>query len=82
MLVLEDVAFTTPLYSQAGAAWIVGVPANTFRNWAHGYAFKTTTEKVVSKDPLITLAPQHNRMRVPFLGLAEAYVLVSCAVNS
>lgn len=72
---LENDVFTTPLYSQAEAAWIVGVPTNTFRNWAHGYAYKTTTERIVSKDPLITLAPEHNRMRVPFLGLAEAYVL-------
>lgn len=75
VLVLENEVYTTPLYSQAEAAWIVGVPANTFRNWAHGYAYKTTTEQIVSKDPLITLAPVHNRMRVPFLGLAEAYVL-------
>jgi uncharacterized protein (DUF433 family) len=75
VLVLENDVFTTPLYSQAEAAWIVGVPTNTFRNWAHGYAYKTTTERVVSKDPLVTLAPKHNRMRVPFLGLAEAYVL-------
>lgn len=75
MLVLENEVFTTPLYSQAEAAWIVGVPANTFRNWAHGYAYKTTTEKVVAQDPLVTLAREHNRLRVPFLGLAEAYVL-------
>ena len=72
---LEKEIYTTPLYSQAEAAWIIGIPSNTFRNWAHGYAYKTTTEKIVSKDPLVTLAPEHNRMRVPFLGLAEAYVL-------
>ena len=81
VLVLENDIYTTPLYSQAEAAWIVGVPANTFRNWAHGYAYKTTTEKVVSKDPLVTLAPEHNRMRVPFLGLAEAYVLDALRIS-
>jgi len=74
-MVLKNEIYTTPLYSQAEAAWIVGVPANTFRNWAHGYAYKTIDEKIVSKEPLITLAPKHNQMRVPFLGLAEAYVL-------
>ncbi len=31
VLVLEDDAFTTLLYSQVEAAWIVGVPATTFR---------------------------------------------------
>lgn len=72
---LENDVFTTPLYTQTEAAGIVGVPANTFRNWAHGYAYKTTTEKIVSKDPLITLAAPHKRLRVPFIGLAEAYVL-------
>lgn len=72
---LENDVFTTPLYTQTEAAGIVGVPANTFRNWAHGYAYKTTTEKIVSKDPLITLAAPHHRLRVPFIGLAEAYVL-------
>lgn len=75
VMVLKNEIYTTPLYSQAEAAWIVGVPANTFRNWAHGYAYKTIDEKIVSKEPLITLAPKHNQMRVPFLGLAEAYVL-------
>jgi uncharacterized protein (DUF433 family) len=75
VLVIEQKPYTTPLYTQAEAASIIGVPANTFRNWAHGYSYKTLGELVAVKEPLVTMAPEHNRLRVPFIGLAEAYVL-------
>jgi uncharacterized protein (DUF433 family) len=69
-------AYTAPLYTQAEAARIVDVPSNTFRNWSRGYAWKTVTGTKTAEG-LITLAPNFGRLVVPFVGLAEAYVIAS-----
>jgi hypothetical protein len=41
--VIDDPHYTTPLYHKAEAAHIIAVPAQTFRNWAVGYARKDST---------------------------------------
>jgi len=69
--------YTVPLYSQAEAARIIGEPENTVRNWARGYAYRTTDGPKTSLS-LITVSPHpFSRMSVPFVGLAEAYVIAS-----
>jgi len=69
--------YTVPLYSQAEAARIIGEPANTVRNWARGYAYRTT-EGPKTALSLITVAAQpFSQLSVPFVGLAEAYVIAA-----
>jgi len=63
-----------PRYTRAEAARIIAVSPATFRNWAHGYTYRTT-EGVRTSPGLITLAPVGDRLFVPFIGLAEAYIL-------
>lgn len=75
-MVVLDPTFTVPLYSQAGAARIVDVSPNTFRNWSRGYAYRTLTG-TRSAAGLITLAAPQHELVVPFIGLAEAYVIDS-----
>lgn len=72
---LDRPEFTSPLYSQAEAARIAGVHPGTFRNWAHGYTYRTSDSGEVVARPLITLAESARQVRVPFIGLAQAYVL-------
>jgi uncharacterized protein (DUF433 family) len=71
-------AYTLPLYTQREAARIVAVPENTLRNWARGYVYKTLTG-FVEAVPMITTAARRDERTpsVPFLGLAEAYVLAA-----
>jgi hypothetical protein len=38
--VIEDPHYTLPIYHKAEAAHIINVPAQTFRNWSVGYAYK------------------------------------------
>ncbi len=76
LVVVLDRAYTAPLYTQAEAARIVGLPANTLRNWSRGYLYKTT-QGPQSSEGLITLAPKHGRLELPFVGLSEAYVISS-----
>jgi uncharacterized protein (DUF433 family) len=69
--------YTVPLYSQAEVARIIGEPENTVRNWARGYVYRTT-EGPKTALSLITVAAQtFSRLSVPFVGLAEAYVIAA-----
>lgn len=69
--------YTRPRYAQAEAARIIAVPSATFRNWAHGYTYRTLAGER-SSSPLITLAEAgDDRLMVPFIGLAEAQVLAA-----
>lgn len=65
-----------PLYTQSEAARILSVPDGTLRNWARGYSYKTFAG-VRGAAPLITTTERHSRGGpiVPFVGLAEAFVL-------
>jgi uncharacterized protein (DUF433 family) len=77
--VIDDPHYTTPLYRKAEAARIIAVPAQTFRNWAAGYARKRLDGSQVVSAPIVTtLEPVRPRgVSVPFIGLAEAYIVAA-----
>lgn len=80
MTIVADEAeeYRIPLYTQPQAAQIIDVRPETLRNWARGYAYKTLGG-VVEAFPMITTTPNGSGRApsVPFLGLAEAYVLAA-----
>ncbi|MBO0803094.1 MAG: DUF433 domain-containing protein [Nocardiopsaceae bacterium] len=75
--VIDDPHYTTPIYHKAEAAHIIAVPAQTFRDWAVGYARKRLDGSQVVSAPIVTtLGPVRARgVSVPFVGLAEAYIV-------
>jgi hypothetical protein len=66
-----------PIYHKAEAAHIIAVPAQTFRNWSVGYAYKRLDGSQVVSAPIVTtLEPgRPHGVSVPFVGLAEAYIV-------
>jgi uncharacterized protein (DUF433 family) len=67
MLPATDRRATLPLYTAADAAFLLDIPESTLRRWVHpgdpGHA-------------LITALPQQgHRPFIPFIGLAEAFIL-------
>ena len=77
--VIDDPHYTTPLYRKAEAAHIIAVPAQTFRDWAVGYARKRLDGSQVVSAPIVTtLDPvRPHGASVPFVGLAEAYIVAA-----
>lgn len=77
--VIDDPHYTTPIYHKAEAAHIIAVPAQTFRDWAVGYARKRLDGSQVVSAPIVTtLEPARPRgVSVPFVGLAEAYIVAA-----
>lgn len=77
--VIDDPHYTAPLYYKAEAAHIIDVPAQTFRDWALGYARKRLDGSQVVSAPIVTtldpVRPQG--VSVPFVGLAEAYIVAA-----
>ncbi|WP_435081450.1 hypothetical protein [Clavibacter michiganensis] len=74
-----DRAFTVPIYSQAEAARIIRTPRATLHRWGRGYESPTATG-VRTMPALITLTTSQGPQQgatVPFVGLAEAFVLAS-----
>ena len=76
---IDDPHYTTPLYHKAEAARIIAVPAQTFRDWAVGYARKRLDGSQVVSAPIVTtLDPVRPRgVSVPCVGLAEAYIVAA-----
>lgn len=67
--------FTSPLYTKSEAAKFLGLPAATFRSWSSGVR-ATGSRNTRSSDPIVTTMGTGRRdATVPFIGLAEAYVL-------
>lgn len=62
---------TTPLYSQSEVARILKQPQSTVARWMHGY----TTTAGHEMPPLIDGVTSGRGYHVPFLSLAEAYVI-------
>lgn len=62
---------TTPLYSQSEVARILRAPQSTVARWMHGYTTTSGTEM----PPLIDGVQSGRGYHVPFLSLAEAYVV-------
>jgi uncharacterized protein (DUF433 family) len=66
-----DDMYLTPLYTQGEAVRILGLPQSTFNHWASGY----TTTSGNRKEPFITVARAGRGYTVPFVGLAEAWIV-------
>lgn len=62
---------TTPLYSQAEVARILQAKQSTFQRWTRGY----TTGHGTHMPPLVSGVRGGRGYNVPFLSLAEAYVV-------
>lgn len=63
--------FLTPLYRQGEAAELIGLPGSTFSRWATGY----TTASGAAKPPFVTVERPGRGYTVPFIGLAEAWIV-------
>lgn len=61
----------TPLYTQGEAAGMIGMPQSTFNHWASGY----TTASGNHKPAFITVERPGRGYTVPFIGLAEAWIV-------
>jgi uncharacterized protein (DUF433 family) len=77
--VIEDPHYTLPIYHKAEAAHIIDIPAQTFRNWSVGYAYKRLDGSEVVSPPIVTTlkAVRPHGVSVPFIGLAEAYIVAA-----
>lgn len=74
--ITTDRRFTLPLYSISEASRYLRLPRQTLVNWADGYS--TGAQAPVVGAPLVTAVAskgQRSQPRLPFIGIAEAYVL-------
>jgi uncharacterized protein (DUF433 family) len=79
---VDERRFTAPLYTVTEASRYLRIPASTLSTWADGYEHHRTDRdipRVVVGAPIITALPKTTpgRPRLPFVGLAEAYVLAA-----
>lgn len=77
---VEDDRFTVPLYTLSETSTYLRVPRATLTTWANGYEQHRrdrAAARTVSGTPIVTAFPstQHGHARLPFVGIAEAYVL-------
>ena len=77
---LEVDRFTVPLYTISEASTYLRIPRATLTTWADGYEqrrLKQRSSRVVRGAPIITAveAQASGHPRLPFIGIAEAYVL-------
>ncbi len=72
-----DLRFGVPLYTLTEASKFLIVPRATLATWADGYERRPAKSSVVKGRPIITAFPQRRQgfARLPFIGVAEAYVL-------
>src|ERR1700722_15980449 len=77
--VIDDPHYTHPLDHKTEAAHIIAVPAQTFRDWAVGYARKRLDGSQLVSAPIVTtIEPARPQgVSVPFVGLAEAYIVAA-----
>lgn len=68
-----DPAYTTPIYSQTEVAKIIVAPKATVSNWATGYLSASGAKQ----RPVLSGVVSGRGITVPFVGLAEAYVLTA-----
>ncbi len=66
-----DELLLIPLYTQGEAAALLGTPQSTFNRWATGY----TTVSGNRKPPFVTVERPGRGYTVPFVGLAEAWII-------
>lgn len=73
-----DLRFSVPLYTVSEASRFLVVPRATLGTWVDGYSRRHTPAMgVVDYEPVITAfdAAEAKGPRIPFVGVAEAYVL-------
>ena len=70
-----DRRFAVPLYSVADAARHISVPRTTFDTWVRGYERHPDRASSHGGLPIVT-APR-GEPRIPFIGLAEGFVLAA-----
>lgn len=68
----QDSRFTVPLYSVPDAARYLTLAESTLKTWVDGRAGRPTSEPVVTS---VGSGGKYAAQRIPFIGLAEAYVL-------
>lgn len=73
----RSIRFDVPLYSVSDAARHIDVPRSTFDNWVQGYSNRPRGRAQVTGAPVITLIPSTSGPSVPFVGLAEGFVLAA-----
>lgn len=73
----RSVRFDVPLYSVSDAARHIDVPRSTFDTWVRGYSRQPTGKAPVVGAPVVTLIPSDDGPSVPFVGLAEGFVLAA-----
>ncbi|AXH34853.1 DUF433 domain-containing protein [Humibacter sp. BT305] len=66
-----DQSLLSPLYTQSEAAGMLGMPASTFNHWATGYE----TAAGNRRQGFITIERPGRGYTVPFVGLAEAWIV-------
>ena len=69
--------FGDPLYTMGEWARFLDVPARTLDNWTRGYPYRLAGGSEVIGPPVLTTVARSGWRRpvVPFIGLAEGYVL-------
>ena len=77
----KDDRFTVPLYTLGEAASYLRVPKSTLTTWADGYEHRRLERqgvRTVRGASSVTAVPSRSRghARLPFIGIAEAYVLM------
>ncbi len=72
-----DLRFDIPLYTVTDASKYLVVKRSTLETWADGYERRVEGRPVVKAPPIITAfdATERGKARLPFVGVAEAYVL-------
>ena len=75
---VEDRAYTTPIYGQGEAARIIQAPPTSFARWAHGHRFaQRTAGEFGWSPPLLTGVTEGRGYTVPFNALAEGFIIES-----
>jgi uncharacterized protein (DUF433 family)/transposase-like protein len=67
--------FEVPLYSIAEASRYLDVPRTTLQQWVKGYDARPKGRTRKSGAPIVTSVEPESGLTLPFVGLAEAYVL-------
>ena len=73
----RSVRFDVPLYSVSEAARHIDVPRTTFDTWVRGYSRRPSGRSPVTGARVVTYVPSASGPTVPFIGLAEGFVLAA-----
>ena len=78
MTTARDQRFDVPLYSVTDAARHIGVARSTFDTWTSGYERRRSARHSTKSPPVVTaVGAPRGEPRIPFIGLAEGFVLAA-----